>query len=90
MDYKARVKFDDNEWLVIDAFNYNNKSYMYLIRDIEDEINSMNELKQNEDKINIIFIEKLENGNYVRVNDERKLEELNNEVAIRFLIQTKK
>ncbi len=95
MNYKARVNYIDKDWLVVDSFNYENKSYMYLVEDVEykgkplDEIKGedklISELINYPDPIHIIFIEKLENGNYVTVEDEKMINTLNDIVTTRFI-----
>ena len=95
MNYKARVNYMDKDWLVVDSFNYENKSYMYLVEDVEYKGKPLDEIK-GEDKliselinypnpIHIIFIEKLENGNYVTVEDEKMINTLNDIVTTRFI-----
>lgn len=98
MEYKARVSYKEKEWLVVDSFEYENKSYMYLVEDVEFIGNKLDELKSDEEylknlqnypnQINIIFIEKLENGNYITVEDENTINKLNDIVATRFLKTT--
>lgn len=89
MEYKGRVKYDNLEWLVIDAFTYNNEKYMYLIEDIEDDIESIDDLKNYSKDIKILFIRQLENGNYIDIKDEETINKLSEVVAINFLRKTK-
>ena len=34
MSYKARIKFDNREWLVVDNFEHKGVEYFYIIEDI--------------------------------------------------------
>ena len=88
MEYKGRVKYDDIEWLVIDAFTYNEDKYMYLIEDVKEEITSVEDLANKKD-IKMIFIKKLQNGNYTEIKDEEAINKLSEVVAINFLRKTK-
>ena len=88
MEYKGRVKYDDIEWLVIDAFTYNEDKYMYLIEDVKEEITSVEDLA-NKKNIKMIFIKKLQNGNYTEIKDEEAINKLSEVVAINFLRKTK-
>lgn len=88
MEYKGRIKYDDLEWLVIDAFTYNEEKYMYLIEDVKEEIESKEDLANRKD-IKMIFIKKLSNGNYTEVKDEESINKLSEVVAINFLRKTK-
>lgn len=88
MEYKGRIKYDNLEWLVIDAFTYNEDKYMYLIEDVKEEINSTEDLANRKD-IKMIFIKRLENGNYTEIRDEESINKLSEVVAINFLRKTK-
>lgn len=88
MEYKGRIKYDNLEWLVIDAFTYNEEKYMYLIEDVKEEIESKEDLANRKD-IKMIFIKKLSNGNYTEVKDEESINKLSEVVAINFLRKTK-
>lgn len=88
MEYKGRIKYDNLEWLVIDAFTYNEEKYMYLIEDVKEEIESKEDLANRKD-IKVIFIKKLSNGNYTEVKDEESINKLSEVVAINFLRKTK-
>ena len=74
--YKARVKFADEEWLVVDTFKYNDKSYMYLSKDIDGDTFKNSDIKKYKDKMEFIFIEKLENGNFSEIIDNDTINEL--------------
>ena len=88
MEYKGRIKYDNLEWLVIDAFTYNEEKYMYLIEDVKEEIESKEDLANRKD-IKVIFIKKISNGNYTEVKDEESINKLSEVVAINFLRKTK-
>ena len=88
MEYKGRIKYDNLEWIVIDAFTYNEEKYMYLIEDVKEEIESKEDLANRKD-IKVIFIKKLSNGNYTEVKDEESINKLSEVVAINFLRKTK-
>ena len=89
MDYKGRVKYDNLEWLIIDAFTYHGDKYMYLIEDVKDNIESIESLKKYNKDIKMIFIKRLENENYVEIKDEELINKLSEVVAINFLRKTK-
>ena len=84
-DYKARVRYDDIEWLVIDAFKENGERYLYIIEDLEDNSESYREIQKYDGKVKCIFIKELPNKNYIEVEDKKELEELNKIVLERAL-----
>lgn len=82
-NYKYRIKYEGEEWLVIDAFKFNEKKYMYLVSDIKEEINNEADLEKYKDKIKIIFIENTKDDNYVTVKDEKLIDILSIEIVKR-------
>lgn len=71
MNYKMRIKFDNREWLVIDNIEYENVKYYYIIEDVSDKINHLENLNDYDGKIKMEFIYKLDNGNYRNVTDKK-------------------
>lgn len=86
-NYKYRIKYEGKEWLVIDAFKFNDKKYMYLVSDIKEEINNEEDLEKYKDKINIIFIENVSKDNYITVEDEKLIDILSVELIKRKMIK---
>lgn len=76
MTYKMRIKFDNRQWLVIDNFEYNNVKYYYIIEDISDKINNLDNLEDYDGKYSMEFIYKLDNGNYKNVTDQDLINQL--------------
>ena len=76
MTYKMRIKFDNREWLVIDNIEYNDIKYYYIIEDISDKINDLENLEDYEGKYSMEFIYKLDNGNYKNVTDRELIDKL--------------
>ena len=70
MTYKARIKFGNKEWLVIDNIEYQGIKYYYIIEDISEEIENLKNIEEYEGHISIEFIYKLDNGNYKNVTDQ--------------------
>lgn len=83
--YKARVKYEGKEWLVIDSFTYNGKKYMYIASDLKIDLNSAEDLNKYKDQIKMIFIENTGDNNYVTVEDEKILGILNLQVTQRLI-----
>ena len=83
MSYKARIKFDNREWLVVDNIEYEGIRYFYIIEDISDELNDLDNIEEYAGKISIEFIYKLDNGNYANVMDQELITKLSSLVAIR-------
>lgn len=76
MTYKARIKFSDREWLVIDNIEYKGERYYYIIEDISEELNGLNSLDEYEGNFSMEFIYKLDNGNYRNVTDQQLIKQL--------------
>ena len=83
MTYKARIKFDNREWLVIDNIEYEGTKYFYIIEDISDELNDLDNIEDYQGNISVEFIYKLDNGNYRNVTDQDLIAKLSSIVAIK-------
>ena len=70
MEYKARIKFDNREWLVIDNFEYENVKYYYIIEDASEKLNNLNNVEDYDGNFNLEFIYQVENGEYRNVTDQ--------------------
>ena len=81
MVYKARIKFDNREWLVIDNIQYEGEKYYYIIEDISKEIEEIDSIENYKGKITAEFIYKLDNGNYKNVVDKNLIDNLLFEVG---------
>ena len=64
--YKARIKWNDNEWLVVENVGYKGKEYLYIIADISEKIETTDNFQEN---IVIEFIYDTGNGGYANVTD---------------------
>ena len=69
MSYKARIKFDDKEWLVIDNLEVEGVKYYYIIEDVSDEIEKAGGIEKYDKELNIEFIHDIGNGVYNNVID---------------------
>ncbi len=76
MTYKTRIKFAEKEWLVIDNIEYNGNKYYYVIEDIAEQLEKVNDLEKYEGNYQIEFIYKLENGNYSNLVDQDLIQRL--------------
>lgn len=85
-EYKARVKFEGKEWLVIDTFRLDEKKYMYLISDLNVDLKDEKDLDAHKNDIEILFITNTSGNSYKRVTDSEILNRLNMEVTKRALI----
>lgn len=85
MDYKARFKYNDIEWLVIDAFKYEGEKYMYLVEDIKDKIETEEELKNYKKPIRMIYVKHVGDNNYLEITDRALIDQLNIVVATNVL-----
>lgn len=83
MTYKARIKFDNREWLVVDNIEYEGRKYFYIIEDISEQIENLQSIEEYEGNISIEFIYKVENNKYRNVTDEELITKLCSIVAIR-------
>ena len=86
MIYKARIKFDNREWLVIDNFEYKNVKYYYIIEDVSEEINKLKNIEEYDNNFKAEFIYKLENGQYKNVTDQKLVNELLAEAGKRIVL----
>lgn len=87
MTYKARIKFDDRDWLVIDNIEYENVRYYYIIEDISDKLEGVDSIEEYKGKFNLEFIYKLDNGNYRNVTDKSLIDKLMAIVAQRAILK---
>ena len=85
MSYKARIKFDNREWLVIENIEYNGIKYYYIIEDISEEIKDLNSIEEYNGKFTVEFIYKIENGNYRNVTDQELISKLSALVGFKIL-----
>lgn len=69
MTYKARIKFDDKEWLILDNIEYQGVRYFYIIEDISEQLEELDKIEDYKGEFLIEFIYKKENGNYKNVTD---------------------
>lgn len=74
--YKARIKWDDREWLVLDKIEYQGIEYYYIIQDLSDEVTSFENLENYKGRISIEFIHKVDNGMYRNVTDQNLIDQL--------------
>ncbi len=77
MGYKARFKYDDKEWLVIDAFEYNGDKYMYLVEDIKVDIQKEEDIAKYQDQIRTMYVKSVGNDDYEEIVDPTLISELN-------------
>lgn len=83
MAYKARIKFDNREWLVVDNVEYEGVKYFYIIEDISEQIENLKNIEEYDGNISIEFIYKADNNNYKNVTDKDLITKLSSIVAIR-------
>jgi len=83
MEYKARIKFFDKEWLIIENIEYEGIKYYYIIEDISEKLEDIENIEDYEGNFSIEFIYKLENGNYRNVTDKELIEKLSSIVALK-------
>lgn len=69
MTYKARIKFADREWLVIDNIEYKGVKYFYIIEDISEQLEGLDKIEEYKGDFLIEFIYRKENGDYKNVTD---------------------
>ncbi len=74
MTYKARIKFDNSEWLVIDNIEYEGIKYYYIIEDISEQLNDLKSLEDYNGNYKMEFIHKLPNGLYTNVTDQNLID----------------
>ena len=68
--YIGRIKYDNREWLVVDFVEFGGKKYYYIIQDISEEIEKLENVEDFKGNITLEFIYKLDNGNYKNVTDQ--------------------
>ena len=89
MSYKARIKYNNREWLVVDNIEYQGIKYFYIIEDISNEIEELENIEDYQGKISIEFIYKSNGDNYKNVTDQELITKLSSIVAMR-AIETEK
>lgn len=89
MEHKARIKFFDKEWLVIENVEYKGIKYYYIIEDISEKLENIENIEDYEGKFMIEFIYKLENGNYRNVVDQELIDKLSSLVALKKIASEK-
>lgn len=77
MDYKARIKFKEKEWLVIEVFKYDGIKYMYIAEDVKLSEPIMTKDLEN---IEIKFIKATTENRYIEVEDPEQIQKLTTEV----------
>jgi len=85
MSYKARIKFDNREWLVVDNIEYEGIKYYYIVEDISKELDNLENIEEYEGNLTLEFIHKVENGNYRNVTNKELISKLMAIVATRTL-----
>lgn len=85
MDYKARFKYDNIEWLVIDAFKYEGEKYMYLVEDVKEKLETEEDLKNYGKPIKMIYVKSVGNDDYLEITDQSLIDQLNIIVATNVL-----
>lgn len=83
MSYKARIKYNNREWLVVDNIEYQGIKYFYIIEDISNEIEELENIEDYQGKISIEFIYKSNGDNYKNVTDQELITKLSSIVAMR-------
>ena len=83
MSYKARIKYNNREWLVVDNIEYQGIKYFYIIEDISNEIEELENIEDYQGKISIEFIYKSNGDNYKNVTDQELITKLSSIVALR-------
>jgi hypothetical protein len=89
MTYKTRIKFAEKEWLVIDNIEYKNEKYYYIIEDIAEQLENIDNLEEYKGSYKMEFIYKLENGNYKNVVDQNLIQQLLAVVGQRMILNKK-
>ena len=69
MTYKARIRFADKEWLLIDEVEYEGVKYYYIIEDVSEELNNLNSIDEYKKEFLMEFIYQVENKMYKNVTD---------------------
>ncbi len=83
---KARIKFNNRNWLVFDSFIFEGKKYMYIgSEDTANNLEKINSIEKYDGKIELEFIYELPNKNYTNVTDKDLIQRLLEEVVRRQL-----
>ena len=85
MSYKARIKFDNREWLVVDNIEYEGVKYYYIVEDVSAELENLESIEKYNGNLTLEFIHQVENGNYRNVTDKVLISKLMAIVATRNL-----
>lgn len=85
MSYKARIKFDNREWLVVDNIEYEGVKYYYIVEDVSNELEKLENIEEYNGKLTLEFIHQVENGKYRNVTDRVLISKLMAIVATRNL-----
>lgn len=85
MSYKARIKFDNREWLVVDNFEHKGVEYFYIIEDISEKLEKLNNIEDYKGNFAVEFIYKSDDVNYRNVTDQELINELSAIVGLRAL-----
>ena len=85
MSYKARIKFDNREWLVVDNIEYEGVKYYYIVEDISGELENLESIEEYNGNLTLEFIHQVANGNYRNVTDKVLISKLMAIVATRNL-----
>ena len=76
IEFKARIKFDNQFFYVLDNFEYDNIKYYYIIEDKIDEIEEAGGIENYQGKIRMEYIYEVEPEIYETVIDMELLKEL--------------
>ena len=85
VDFKAKIKFADTEFYVLDNFVYQDVKYYYIIEAKESEIEQAGGFENYQGKIRMEYIFEDEPGIYQTVIDEKLLKELDAIQSLRIL-----
>ena len=83
MGYRSRIIFDKREWLVIDVVEYNGVKYSYIIEDISEQLDNLENVEDFEGKLTAEFIYELPNGSYANVIDKQLIDTLSGLVVLK-------
>lgn len=89
MTYKARIKFDNTEWLVMDSVEFEGTKYYYIIEDISEELNNLKSLEDYNGKFTMEFIYQVPDGNYCNVTDQKLIDILLAMIGKKLLLSKK-
>lgn len=83
MEYRSRIVFDNREWLVIDVVEYNGVKYSYIVEDISEQLENIENIEEFEGRLTAEFIYKLPNDNYANVIDKELIDILSGLVVLK-------